>query len=114
MENITFLNVKYEDKEEAKFLGCRFDGNIKKWYIKNYHENYETVISKFKDVKKELNIKKFKLTDDDNICPICYENIENKTILKCGHQFCLICIIKSCKDKFHYECSLCRKFIFKL
>ena len=111
MNNITFLNVKFEDKEEAKFLGCKWDQENKKWYIKNYHHNYEKVILKFKDIKIE---KKFKITDDDNICPICYENIENKTILKCGHIICLDCIIKSCKNKFHYECSLCRKFILKL
>ena len=107
--NITFLNVKYEDKEEAKFMGCKWNVEFKKWYINNYSYNYEEVILKFKDQKIQ---KKFKLTDDDNICPICYENIDNKTILKCGHQFCLTCIMKSCKDKTYLECALCKKFIF--
>ena len=114
MNNITFLNVNYQDKEECKFLGCKWDMNIKKWYITNHHYNYDKVILKFKDVKYEKKKNDFKISDDDNICSICYEDIENKTILKCGHIFCLYCLIKSCKDKDHLECALCRKFILKL
>ena len=114
MENITFLNVKFEDKEEAKYLGCRWCGNNKKWYIYNDDKNYEKVILKFIEKKHGLNIKKFKMVDDDNICPICYEDIKNKTILYCGHVICLHCIIKSCNNKSHYECPLCRHFIFNL
>ena len=109
--NKTYLNVKYEDKTEAKILGCKWDGNIKKWYIDNYNTNYNKVIFKFLDKKINTNIIKFK-SDDDNICPICYEDIKNKTILECGHIVCLLCIIYSCNNKSHYDCPLCRKFIF--
>ena len=33
MNNITFLNVNYKDKEEAKYLGCKWDEINKKWFI---------------------------------------------------------------------------------
>ena len=115
MENITYLNVKFEDKNEAKFLGCKWDDKIKKWYIVNFHCNYEKVIFKFKDIKKEI-LKKFEINDkdNDNICPICYDYIDNKVILKCGHQFCMLCIVSNFKYNDFLECALCRKFILKI
>lgn len=37
MDNRVYLNVPYDDKEEAKELGCRWDPDAKKWY---YIDNY--------------------------------------------------------------------------
>ena len=44
-------------------------------------------------------------------CPICFEKIEerNCATTKCGHQFCLSCIIKS--GRISNDCPLCRQAI---
>ena len=35
MYTIIYLNVPYEDKEEAKELGCKWNAKRKKWFIEN-------------------------------------------------------------------------------
>lgn len=55
-------------------------------------------------------------------CPICMEKIgdTNKTILRCGHQFCVTCLLQNVevisknKDKFHCECPICRGAYYNL
>lgn len=37
-------------------------------------------------------------------CPICYDDMQAKTVLKCGHSFCIACISKCEKS-----CPLCRQ-----
>ena len=48
-DNIIFLNVKYENKDDAKKLGAKWNANKKKWYIMKDHKNYEILINKYKD-----------------------------------------------------------------
>lgn len=55
-------------------------------------------------------------------CPICMEKIgdTNKTILRCGHQFCVTCLLQNFevisknKQKFHCECPICRGAYYNL
>lgn len=55
-------------------------------------------------------------------CPICMDKIgnTNKTILRCGHQFCVTClfqnieVISKNKQKFHCECPICRGAYYNL
>jgi len=55
-------------------------------------------------------------------CPICMEKIgdTNKTILRCGHQFCVTCLLQNFevisknKDKSHCECPICRGAYYNL
>ncbi len=50
--------------------------------------------------------------DINNICPVCYEVIKNKTVLECQHIICLQCLtnIYDNKEKI-ILCPLCRKNI---
>ena len=49
---------------------------------------------------------------DTNACPICYDEISNKSILQCcNNAFCLECITMSLNHK--PNCPLCRKLIGK-
>jgi len=62
-----------------------------------------------------------KVIDTDE-CPICMDKIgnTNKTILRCGHQFCVTClfqnieVISKNKQKFHCECPICRGAYYNL
>ena len=50
-------------------------------------------------------------------CSICFENIKDKTTLKCDHSFCNLCISKwieksnscpCCRTKIVVECNMCK------
>ena len=55
LDNITHLNVKYDDRNDAKLHGCKWDRILKKWYIPRdcSKNNYDYLISKYGCVIKE-------------------------------------------------------------
>lgn len=42
------------------------------------------------------------------LCPICYDHIEQVTLTKCSHIFCSDCISEYSKGKTEIECPMCR------
>jgi len=48
---MTYLDVPFARKDEAKMMGAKWDSVVKKWCIFTYAENKTTVLSKFKEVK---------------------------------------------------------------
>jgi len=50
-------------------------------------------------------------TLDDKACPICTEQITDKTVTatKCGHFYCSMCILRWCEV--HYTCPMCSTLI---
>jgi preprotein translocase subunit SecG len=56
------------------------------------------------------------INDDDDECPICFEDIINKTTLKCGHRFCTNCILLYSitsfnENKLEVNCPICRSIV---
>lgn len=47
----TLIDVPFARKDEAKAMGARWDGIVKKWYIMKDAKNKTAVLSKFKEVK---------------------------------------------------------------
>ena len=46
-DNVFYLNVPYNMKDEAKKMGCRWDPCCKDWYIIEDHRNYDKVLERF-------------------------------------------------------------------
>jgi len=44
--------------------------------------------------------------NEDYLCSICYEILNEPTLLKCGHTFCKACIYR--EIDIHQRCPLCR------
>lgn len=53
-----------------------------------------------------LNERIKKITQE--LCPICYDHIEDITLTKCSHIFCAGCIKEYGKGKKNIECPMCR------
>ena len=45
MESI-FLEVPYKDKEEAKQLECKWNADLKKWYLERNNIGLEIILEK--------------------------------------------------------------------
>jgi hypothetical protein len=45
-----YIKCHYDDKDNLKILGGKWDANRKLWYIENYNEKKETVLSKYKRI----------------------------------------------------------------
>lgn len=43
-----YLNVKYEDKDDAKSKGARWDASQKKWYIFEDNKNKKELLIKYR------------------------------------------------------------------
>ena len=78
--NSKLLNFKFID--ENKLLQSLNKDNPYELYIYNSFEN--------KQNKQPNNINNHNTTK--NICSICVDNFEHKTVLKCKHMFCYKCI----------------------
>lgn len=50
-----YLDVPYEEKDEAKALGARWDARLKKWYIKN-RDDYRYVLKWVMDEEEDEGI----------------------------------------------------------
>lgn len=69
------LNVPYEEKDEAKALGARWNPELKKWYVQNRKDYYK--------------FKKWILGDSEEICILCdyFYIVEGiHTCFKCGEK----------------------------
>ena len=45
--------------------------------------------------------------EDENICPVCYDSMENMMIYPCEHKVCFKCLRELMRRNF-YKCSMCR------
>lgn len=88
----TYLAVKYDDRHKAKSLGCRWDANVKCWYIENpddlkpyaqwMPQNVEAFLRGSIDKPKQSHRpKKFKAkklvkTGPKLFVPLCHCNVE--------------------------------------
>jgi len=53
-----FLNVDFQDRNDAKSLGTKWDSNLKCWYMHSDHLNCETLVKRYgenKEVKRQSN-----------------------------------------------------------
>ena len=67
----TYIDIVYQEKDDAKFLGARWDADVKKWYIttNNKNEFYDNLLKVgIKDGKRYL------MTDEE------FNNINNKIL----------------------------------
>lgn len=105
MLNGLILNFCVKNKRSSKVNITREKINFdecENYIIKNLPTNISY------DIVDELNSIDFAIELDDLDCPICTETIENKYICrtKCGHLFCIRCIILSLNEK--HRCPICR------
>jgi len=79
---------------------------FKKIWLTN-KKKLEEEKQKLKDTIESLN--RLENTDEQTECPICMEPLGkiNNCTSKCGHKFCLECLLKSHKKK--NNCPMCRK-----
>jgi hypothetical protein len=78
---------------------------LKKIWLTNKKEKEEER-EKMKNTIESLN----RINNSENTeCPVCMESIGkiNNCVSKCGHRFCLECLLKSYKKK--NSCPLCRE-----
>ena len=58
------------------------------------------------------SIHKEKPIIEPELCSICYDEVNDKTILDCNHSFCKKCIYTwLCKCTGEFNCPMCRKYI---
>ena len=67
---------------------------------------------------RELNTSNKIFTSNDTECAICFETLENTNICitKCGHKYCLTCILQHSDNdtsKKGVNCPMCRTTIYK-
>lgn len=46
-KTIRYINVKYDDKELAKDLGCRFDKERKQWFVARNSPDFKLAVTVF-------------------------------------------------------------------
>jgi len=66
------------------------------------------VKSKVSTEQKKQNKKKPSL---DRFCPICYQKVQHKDVVKlpgCGHTYCAYCIVRWAEEKDHALCPQCK------
>jgi hypothetical protein len=83
MEDYYYLYVPFSYKDEVKKLGCHWDSDKKKWYIRDCHSKFHYVTNTFKIDNFKNNIldrvKAKKLYDDEqNKFKKIYEEISHK------------------------------------
>lgn len=104
-----YLNVCYEEKEQAKQLGAKFDWNEKLWYIYEDNENIDSLCSQFEKYNeiKELqgenrdfggNLLLIDLTPSST----WYENVRSKITRHDWQR-----IRRHVYDRVNYCCEIC-------
>ena len=66
---------------------------------------------------QEMNKSKKTFTSNDSECAICFETLEttNSCITKCGHKYCLTCILQlsdNHTNKNNVDCPMCRTSLY--
>ena len=111
-KNFWYINDDETDiKEEIDFFkSSHFDSildllqNIT--YVKMNYTFYEKILCSPKQKEKILKLKKsLSFFPNDNVCSVCYEPTQQKTI--CNHSICLQCREK-CIQLQKYNCPICR------
>jgi hypothetical protein len=75
-------------------------------YVKMNYTFYEKILCSPKQKKKIIKLKKsLSFFPNDNICSVCYEPTQQKTI--CNHSICLQCR-ERCIQLQKYNCHICR------
>jgi hypothetical protein len=86
------------------------------YFTRNTHIDISISIEKAKNLQIFLNNKIKEEAEPINKCAICYETMENKSIVKtsCNHTFCLDCVIQNKNTNKHTGnlCGICRNDIF--
>lgn len=67
---------------------------------------------------QELNTRNKLFISNDTVCVICFETLENTNscITKCGHKYCLTCILQHSDNRTSQngvDCPICRTTIYK-
>jgi hypothetical protein len=98
-------------QESPNIIGSQFVNNNLEDFQNNTSSSPIQVILNGKINIVPINV--FTSTEE-TFCPVCYENLEEKKIVKtdCGHSFCFDCVTKftkNCKN-----CPMCRTCINKL
>jgi hypothetical protein len=62
----TYINIRYEDRESVKALGCKWDSNEKSWYY------YKDLMSKDNQlILAEMVVEDFDYDDDSGTVDEC-------------------------------------------
>ena len=122
VKNMLYLieNMKKE-KNKIKIYKIIFDYLVfNKWFVFENEKFKEAVISKLmeEEFKKHFDTKYYMNKFNPKIkkinikeCPICYDTLSNVNVCttKCGHSFCMDCMVKHLKNK--SNCPMCRNYI---
>ena len=86
------------------------------YFTRNTKMDISMALEKANNLQKFLNNKIKEEAEPINMCAICYESMENKSIVKtaCNHTFCLDCVIKNKNNNKNtgHLCGICRSNIF--
>lgn len=93
LEEINILQYENDNLQKDNNNLTENNNNIEKEYIK--------IINK----KRKRSENEDKIDDDNNTCKICFELDEN-TLLNCGHKFCGVCLVKV--KNTNNKCPMCR------
>lgn len=102
--------------EKYKFYADRVLAEHDRYYFtRNTQMEIYTAIEKANNLQQFLNKKVKEEPDPINQCAICYDTMENKSIVKtsCNHTFCLDCVIQNKNNNKHTGklCGICRNNI---
>lgn len=105
------MNEKYELYAERVLA----DHN-RYYFTRKIQMDISISIEKANNLQRILNDKIKEEADTSNHCAICYESMENKSIVKtsCNHTFCLDCVIKNRNNNKNtgHLCGICRNNIY--
>jgi len=86
------------------------------YFTRNTQMDISMALEKANNLQKFLNNKIKEEAEPINQCAICYESMENKSIVKtsCNHTFCLDCVIKNRNNNKNtgHLCGICRNNIY--
>lgn len=86
------------------------------YFTRNTQMDISMALEKANNLHKFLNNKIKEEAQQINQCSICYESMENKSIVKtsCNHTFCLDCVIKNRNNNKNtgHLCGICRSNIY--
>ena len=110
-----FTDTLEENLEKTKKKIKKLNSRLRGKKIRETPEEMETVRETIKNSKKEISSIKTKLKSisdkienaENEVCPVCYDNTSNPTIVPCcKNVFCLECITKWNSTK--QNCPMCR------
>ena len=83
--------------------------------VKRMIMNEDTKKERIERIENQINEINSKITDieirltEENACSICMDEVENKTVTKCGHVYCFTCIMTwMTQGRSEVKCPMCR------